>query len=268
MTGIVQRFATGLTRDSVQEEATEPETEHDHGPYNYRQFQFWPARDGIHRSVSAGDEVVNATLYTLEGEPVELSTLWTDGPVVVEFGSITCPIFAMKTDAMDDLASQYEDRIKFYVVYTREAHPGQRYHRHTSLAQKRRHARDAKREEEIDREVLVDDVDGSMHRAYDSLPNAVYVIGQDGVVAHRADWLDTELLAEQLEALVAADGRGAGVSPTNVTENYHKPSGGLLKTTARVQRRAGAGSLRDFAAAVPEMARYRLRRALVTRFRP
>lgn len=35
--------------------------------------------------------------------------------------------------------------------------------------------------------VLVDDLEGTMHRAYDSLLNSVYVIGRDGVLTHRAD---------------------------------------------------------------------------------
>ena len=226
--------------------------------YNYRRFRFCPASEGIQRGVNAGEEATDTTVYTLDGDSVQLSSLWNDQPVVFEFGSITCPIFAGKVDAMNELAAAYGDDVDFYVVYTREAHPGQQYHRHTSFEQKRRHALDAQRDESIERDVLIDDVEGTMHRAYDSLPNSVYVIGRDGVVAHRADWLDTEVLRERLDELLARSGRGADVSPTSLEENYHKPDADLFSTALRVHRRAGAGSLRDMLMAGPRMLAYRI----------
>lgn len=256
---VADRVSTHGGRDDVERLDADGDT------YNYRRFRFWPARDGIQRDVTAGDKAVDATVYTLEGDPVELLSLWEDRPIVVEFGSITCPIFTAKVDAMDKLAEKYEDEVDFYVVYSREAHPGQRYHRHTSFDQKCRHARDAKDNESINRDILVDDVDGSMHRGYDALPNSVYVIGRDGVVAHRADWLDIDVLNDQLQKLVTADGRGAEVTPTSLEENYHTPDADLVKTMLRVHRRAGAGSFRDMLLAAPRMLAYRLTKKLRTR---
>lgn len=127
-----------------------------------------------------------------------------------------------------------------------------------SWAQKCQHARDAKREESIERDVLVDDVDGTMHRAYDSLPNSAYVIGTDGIVTQRADWLDIGRLRDELENLLAHGGRGTDVPPTTLEENYPKPDADLFRTTLRVNGRAGAGSFRDMLAAGPRMQAYRL----------
>ncbi|MCL7417041.1 MAG: hypothetical protein M8354_04285, partial [Halalkalicoccus sp.] len=111
---------SGEDARTERETGTDPETGDD---YNYRRFRFWPADQGIDRGVTSGTEAPDATVYTLEGNPVELSGLWEDRPIVIEFGSITCPIFAAKVDAMDALAQTY-DGIDFYIVYTREAHPG------------------------------------------------------------------------------------------------------------------------------------------------
>lgn len=225
--------------------------------YNYRRFRFWPARDGIHRDIPAGTPATDETLYTLDGEAVQLSDLWKDQPVVIEFSSITCPIFAVKVDTMDELARTYAEQVDFYVVYTREAHPGANYHRHTSFEQKLRHAMDTRAYEAIERPILVDDVNETMHRAYDSLPNSVHIIGRDGIVAHRADWITPDRVNDRLDVLLEHDGRGAEVTPTNIEENYHQPTLALLKTILRVNTRAGPGSLRDFMRAAPRMIQHR-----------
>ena len=38
------------------------------------------------------------------------------------------------------------------------------------------------------RKFLVDDVEGTMHRAYGAFPNLVYVINPEGRIAYRLDW--------------------------------------------------------------------------------
>lgn len=262
---LISKAVGGEAPSSARRSSKHAETDTDRDSYNYRQFRFWPARAGIHRGVNAGDEALDATVYTLDGDRVHLSSLWEDRPAVIEFGSITCPIFAGKVAAMDELASRYENDVNFYVVYSREAHPGQRYHRHTSFEQKYQYARDVKRDESIERDVLVDDVDGTMHRGYDSLPNSVYVVGRDGVVAHRADWLDIEVLDERLAELLDRGGRGADSPQTSLEENYHKPNADLFRTILRVHGRAGAGSFRDMVMAAPQMLAYRIKKGIKTR---
>lgn len=81
----------------------------------------------------------------------------------------------------------------------------------------------------------------------------MYVIGRDGIVAHRADWLDVARLDDELEELLRRDGVGADVTSTALEENYHEPETDLFRTMLRVHRRAGAGSLRDMVLAVPRM---------------
>ncbi len=57
--------------------------------YNYAHFHF-AAYDSVSgQRVSVGGEALDATLYTLEEDSVRLSDLWAEGPIVLEFGSLT-----------------------------------------------------------------------------------------------------------------------------------------------------------------------------------
>jgi hypothetical protein len=98
------------------------------------------------------------------------------------------------------MARRYaEHGVSFVFVYTREAHPGERYGHVTSIEQKLRHARDMVERDGIQRPMLVDDLDGTIHRAYGTLPNMAYVIGGGGRLVYRASWTD----ADNLELVVS-----------------------------------------------------------------
>lgn len=240
--------------DSIDREITKSTGEQ--SSYNYEHFTVSAA--DVEHGVTAGETAIDVPLYTLDGEIVHLANLWGDGPIVVEFGSITCPIFTRKVETMNALAERYE-QVDFYVVYTREAHPGQDYPAHRSLEEKMSSATDACKYESIDRTVLVDDIDGQMHTQYVSLPNAAYVIGTDGVVAHQADWLDPAALDDVLERLLEGGGRGGEITPTRLEDNFEKPSLETVRELYRVLSRAGPGSLRDFVRTMPRILLYRLR---------
>lgn len=227
--------------------------------YNYRHFDY--ARDyvGRDRGVTPGDTAVGGTVYSIDGEAVSFSELWADGPVVVEFGSITCPIFLEKTDGMDALAEEYADEVSFAVLYVREAHPGRSLGPHTNLDGKLAAARECRAAAGIDRPIYVDEVGGAVHRAYGSLPNAVVVVGHDGIVSYRADWLDVDDLDAHLADLVAAGSAGDAVEPTDREDNFHAPTVARARALAGVTRRAGLDSLRDVITSAPAMLRHRIR---------
>jgi hypothetical protein len=89
----------------------------------------------------------------------------------------------------------------FVFVYVREAHPGERLPHHTSMDQKLRHARLFQERWSVRRPILVDDLDGPVHRAYGMLPNMTYVLSPAGRVAYRADWTDAHSIEWALEYL-------------------------------------------------------------------
>jgi hypothetical protein len=100
----------------------------------------------------------------------------------------------------------YANRAQWYEIYVREAHPGERYPAPDSFETKLAHARNFKRLEEIPWPVLVDDLAGTVHRAYGGLPNAAYVIDAEGRVAFKDQWASASALRRALDALASGDG--------------------------------------------------------------
>lgn len=92
--------------------------------------------------------------------------------------------------------------VAFVFTYTREAHPGERYPHHTSMEQKLAHARDMAVRHGIRRPMLVDDLQGTVHRAYGKLPNMTYIVSTAGTVVYRADWTDPRTIRAALDQLV------------------------------------------------------------------
>jgi hypothetical protein len=110
------------------------------------------------------------------------------------------------------MAAKYADHgVSFVFVYTREAHPGERYPHLTSVAQKLQHARDMVARDRLTRPMLVDDLEGTVHHAYGRLPNMAYLVGGGGRVVYRASWTDAPNIELALDLLVRQRGeRRAG----------------------------------------------------------
>ena len=73
-------------------------------------------------------------------------------------------------------------------IYTREAHPGENVLYHDSFERKLACARLLAEEAGIGRDILVDDLDGTVHRAYGLMPNMTWVIDRGGRVVYKANW--------------------------------------------------------------------------------
>ncbi len=113
---------------------------------------------------------------------------------------------------MEDMARRYADRaVRSVFLYTREAHPGEDYRHHVTMDDKRHHAQAFKEHSNIARSILMDDVEGTAHRAYGMLPNMVWIIGRGGVVYYRAAWTDAADVESALQGtLDGFDGRSTG----------------------------------------------------------
>lgn len=99
-------------------------------------------------------------------------------------------------------------------VYTREAHPGEEVPHHDSLDRKVACARLLREETGIRRPILVDDLAGSAHRRYGSMPNMTWVIDQGGRVAFKANWTSAANVEAFLARFLAAStGRQRGAAP-------------------------------------------------------
>ena len=158
---------------------------------------------------------------------------------------------------MESLAKTYEGKADFYILYVREAHPGENYSAHKSLSGKIAHAKDLQQFENVCRTILIDDVEGSMHIDYGDRPNSVYLIGKDGVISYRADWSEPVEFEEQLKRVLENDGYAAGLEAVSLTDNFTPVTSESAETSIRVLRRSGWGALVDFWFSSPALARGR-----------
>jgi hypothetical protein len=83
-------------------------------------------------------------------------------------------------------------------IYVREAHPGEHVAHHASFAAKLANARLLRDEVGIRRNIVVDDLDGTAHRAYGLRPNMTWVAGRGGRVIYKSEWTS----AANIEAFV------------------------------------------------------------------
>lgn len=89
------------------------------------------------------------------------------------------------------MVDEYAERgVQSVFIYTREAHPGEHYPAHTTFEQKMQYARDFKKTVGVTRPILVDDLQGTTHRAFGTLPNMTYMLNSAHTVLFRANWTD------------------------------------------------------------------------------
>ncbi len=92
--------------------------------------------------------------------------------------------------------------VQFLFMYTREAHPSDRYPRHTTLEQKIGVAQTMAERLDFERPMLVDDLDGTLHHAYGRLPNMTYTVNRGGTILYRAAWTDPRTIQVALDQVV------------------------------------------------------------------
>ena len=156
--------------------------------YNYPRFRTSFYDLATFDGPRVGETIPDFELTTIDGAPVRLADL-LDRPLVLETGSVTCPMYAKGVTAMQELAARHPE-VRFAVLYVREAHPGGRVGPHQTVAEKQLRAASLADVHDDHRLVLVDDLDGTAHRSLGLLPDSVYVVGTDGRVRFRGDWAD------------------------------------------------------------------------------
>lgn len=222
--------------------------------YNYESFSGQDllkhaARTGFGSGPKPGDEAPDFELRALSGEKVRLSDFAGEKNVVLTFGSATCPFTAASMRGMNDLYEDYEDsdEVQFLLVYVREAHPGEKIPAHQSLNDKREAAELFRDEEDVEMPVLVDDLDGRVHRRYGKMPNPTYLIDKSGRVAFRSLWTKASVIAEALEELLnAQESRGEDHVVVHDGESKAMPMTYAILNSHRALERGGVKAIREF----------------------
>jgi len=143
---------------------------------------------------------------TLDGTVVRLSDFHGKRHVVIMTGAVTSPMCAFEVPALNQLHQEFTDLgVSFFLLYTRESHPAENYPSHTSWEQKLACGRDLRRLEDVRFPILVDSLDGKIHRSYGTWPNALFVIHKDGRLIFRSNMANDRELRQFLADLLAAD---------------------------------------------------------------
>lgn len=120
--------------------------------------------------------------------------------VVLEFGSMSCPVFRSHAQEMEKLKLQESGRAFFLIVYTREQFPageknvernrdeGVNIPQAATLDDRKKQALETQRELRLTIPMAVDSMDDAFSNAYGGFPNGAVVIGKDGNIAARQQW--------------------------------------------------------------------------------
>ena len=150
--------------------------------------------------------------------------------------------------------------VEFVFLYTREAHPGENYPAHRSIEQKLAHARAFREELKVERPILVDDLSGTAHKLYGSLPNMTYLITRGGRVLFRADWTDPPTIQYALSYVL--DSRARRREGLRLAPFYAEFVGYRWNDPAKFQEglaRAGLQAVDDFSRALEKRSQQPLR---------
>lgn len=206
--------------------------------YNYEEFSTGDYDFDTEVGPGVGDKAPDFELTTVNGETKSLLDFAGEF-LVLEMGSITCPLYQSRRGIMEPLART--EGVSSAVLYVREAHPGVNIQSHKSFDDKIGCAARLKSEDGETRTIFVDGLEGHAHAAYGSMPNAVFIINKGGCVVYRADWNNPAATREALKALLA--GR------TVTSKPYFRPA--LPTTVFRTLGNAGKGSAADFLKGLP-----------------
>ena len=154
---------------------------------------------------------------------------------------------------LNELYARYRDKgFEFLTIYVREPHPGENYTEHHSWEQKHSYACQCREQDGVQTPLLIDDLPGTVHRAYGEMPNMVYVIGKDGRIFYRSMWTDHAEIESVLEDLLRVDEAAtAGTRVrTSYTERLVVTAGYRREISERVLGRAGPKAKAGFQAAI------------------
>lgn len=146
------------------------------------------------------------------GKKVSLTDFRGKSPVVIVFGSYTCPNFRSSSESLKSLYHTYGARIPFLLVYIREAHARGAWQSTrnvrddismvpaANITEKKGYASLCTRKLHLPFPALVDGMDGAVEAAYAAWPARAFVVGTDGRVLYSTRLTELDFEAEDMAA--------------------------------------------------------------------
>jgi peroxiredoxin len=177
-----------------------------------------------------GDPAPDFTVTKMGSEEkMTLAQLRREGPVLLVFGSYTCPNFRGAADTLNKLYPEYKDRLPFYLIYIREAHStsdwtSTRNQREdvvlppaVNMHERQDHATMCVRKLHIEFPTLLDSMSGAAEKAYSAWPSKAYLIDRRGKILFSTALGEQDFHPEGLEAAL----RKASASPDKESRLAH-----------------------------------------------
>jgi len=156
-----------------------------------------------------GETAVDFTLRDIYGNEYTLSRLLTEKPVIMIFGSFTCPFFRRRVVAIEEMQTKYSGQVHFITIYTIEAYPvgspspykgkestgpestdteGRSLTQPATYEERVTQATRMMQELGITVPVLIDEMDNPIWCTYGQASNIAYLIGTSGTVVEKQGW--------------------------------------------------------------------------------
>ena len=212
--------------------------------YRYKRFTtsllFRDLRFG-ENAPGPGDTFPSFELVTTNGDRLSNHDVFGDKPVLVIFGSMTCPMTASAAPSVQELYDEFGDRVEFIMLYVREAHPGELISQAETMEEKVAHAKTLKEFYDINWTVAVDDINGELHRELDPKPNSAFLMDDSGKIIFRSLWAaDRDALRQALDAAAAGQ-----VPEKNQSVALIGPVTRAMGRVQEVMTRGGPQAVRD-----------------------
>ncbi len=217
--------------------------------YNYERFSPRNFSNFNFKEIKVGDGFPNLVLLDSSGKDRYLESF--KSPLLIQCGSLTCPLFRQQNDRMRILANKFP-KVQFIVLYVRETNPGSLIPQHRTLAEKITRAEKLQRLSGDERLVLVDSLDGKAHARLSFMPSACLLLDEHLRVRYASAWTQPK----HIDALLS----GLSLSP------YDLPYKGLVlseslgfKSILETLVPAGMDSVLNFFICLPQVSWNRLR---------
>jgi len=138
-------------------------------------------------------------------------------PVLLAFGSLTCPQFRHGVPLLNELHDRYGRGVTFLMVYIREAHPrdgpsplpsnerlGMSLAEARSLEERAGNAALCQKRLSIPYEAVLDGLEGDVEKAFAAFPSRAYVVDREGTVTFSMGLDEQRLRPEALQAALEA----------------------------------------------------------------
>ena len=149
--------------------------------------------------LQVGDPAPGFDLPTLDRTTrVRLSDFRGVKPVVLVFGSYTCPPFRNQVPQINSIYHKYKDHAAFYIIYIQEAHPSDRWQLESNIqadvvfsspqdiGERSNVANACVRKLGIEFPGLIDELDDSTETAYTAWPDRLFVIDKEGTITYKS----------------------------------------------------------------------------------